>query len=162
MEYPHILIPVDGSKESAFACKLAVELTDSIPGQETIHLVHCLDPIPNLIGGEDRAALEKDNRKKANDLFAPYIERFNEIGNPCTTHIIYDARPGRGIAQAAEEMKCNMIIMGTRGIGAIKSALLGSVSRDVLEYAEVPVLLVRDGKGSEIFTKSKIVDTGKS
>jgi nucleotide-binding universal stress UspA family protein len=36
-----------------------------------------------------------------------------------------------------------MIVMGSRGLGANTGALLGSVAQGTLEYATVPVLLVR-------------------
>ena len=48
-----------------------------------------------------------------------------------------------GRAAAADE---DLIVMGSRGRGAIRSAFLGSVSHFVLNHATVPVLIVHDGE----------------
>jgi nucleotide-binding universal stress UspA family protein len=47
------------------------------------------------------------------------------------------------IARFARERGCDQILMGTRGLGAIGSLLLGSVATKVIHLADVPVLLVK-------------------
>jgi nucleotide-binding universal stress UspA family protein len=47
------------------------------------------------------------------------------------------------IAEMASKEGCEMIVMGTRGLGAHSAALLGSVVQSTLEHAKVPVLLVK-------------------
>ena len=49
---------------------------------------------------------------------------------------------GDAILETAKTSGATTIVMGTRGLSGIKSALLGSVSRAVLHHAEVPVLIV--------------------
>lgn len=53
------------------------------------------------------------------------------------------AKPGELIIKVAEQQKSDMIVMGTRGLGAIRRALLGSVSEYVIRHAEIPVIVVR-------------------
>ena len=140
MSYSNIMIPVDGSEYSKFACNVAYELAKAVPGEEIMHLVHCMDPIPNLIGGEARQKLLKDHEETAKELFAPYTELFFKLGNKSTTTVLY-GEPGEAIARAAEDMNCDLIIMGSRGLNALKTLVLGSVSQSVLQRAKVPVLL---------------------
>jgi nucleotide-binding universal stress UspA family protein len=47
-----------------------------------------------------------------------------------------------GIVEAAEELDADVIVCGTRGLGAVPGALLGSVSRELLHHAHVPVVVV--------------------
>lgn len=61
---------------------------------------------------------------------------------PYQTHIRHGAA-AETLAAMADELGCDHIIMGTRGLGAMKGILLGSVTRDVLCMANVPVICVK-------------------
>ena len=47
------------------------------------------------------------------------------------------------IAKIARERGCDGIVMGTRGLGAVSSMLLGSVSSRVLQFSDLPITLVK-------------------
>jgi len=51
--------------------------------------------------------------------------------------------PAHTIIDIAERHGCDMIVMGARGASALRSALLGSVSNEVLHAARVPVMIVK-------------------
>jgi nucleotide-binding universal stress UspA family protein len=57
---------------------------------------------------------------------------------------IVEGNPAREIVDAAKLRGADMIIVGSRGLGAISSMFLGSVSRDVLSEADRPVLIVKE------------------
>lgn len=57
-------------------------------------------------------------------------------------HVVSD-EPAEAIVRLARERSCGMIVMGTRGMGAIASLVLGSVALKVIHLAEVPVTLVK-------------------
>jgi len=46
------------------------------------------------------------------------------------------------ILNFAKNSQSDIIVMGTRGMGALKGLLLGSVSRKVIHYANCPVMVV--------------------
>jgi nucleotide-binding universal stress UspA family protein len=52
--------------------------------------------------------------------------------------------PGTEIAVLAKEVGATVIVVGSRGLGAFKRALLGSVSDHLVRHAPCPVLVVRD------------------
>lgn len=142
MATPGILIPLDGSEHSKFACEMAYKLAALVPGPEIIHLLHCCGALPNLIGGGNREKLIEKHEAEAEKFFAPCKERFAKLGNPCHTYVRYgDA--GEIIASLAEELGCELIVMGCRGQSSLSSLVLGSVSNHVLQHAKVPVLLAR-------------------
>ena len=51
--------------------------------------------------------------------------------------------PARTIAAVAADERCDCILMGTRGAGALPGLILGSVASNVVHLAEVPVMLVK-------------------
>jgi nucleotide-binding universal stress UspA family protein len=53
--------------------------------------------------------------------------------------------PGTELLRRTAAANHDLIVMGSRGRGAIRSAVLGSVSHFVLNHATVPVLIVHDG-----------------
>ena len=63
-------------------------------------------------------------------------------------------RPAADLIKIAEEEGISIIVIGSHGKGYVEGILWGSVSRNVVEYSERPVLLV---KGPE-FTKKKIIE----
>ena len=59
--------------------------------------------------------------------------------------------PAKAIMRSLEEDGCDMVVMGTRGLGALQAAFLGSVSSYVLQHAKCPVTLVKADDGDEAF-----------
>ena len=51
------------------------------------------------------------------------------------------SNPGHGIIKRADEHKVDMIVMGTRGMGALRRTILGSVSDYVVHHAKIPVVI---------------------
>ncbi|MEG6503458.1 MULTISPECIES: universal stress protein [unclassified Desulfovibrio] len=141
MNYSDILIPVDGSEDAKAACRVAAQLTAAIPGRETLHLLHCVAPIPSLIGGDQREKLKQEHEQDAEALFESIRSELNGADCNIKTYVRY-GEIAECIVDAATELGCTIIIMGTRGVSEIKSIVLGSVSHNVLRHAPIPVLLV--------------------
>jgi len=47
------------------------------------------------------------------------------------------------ILQFAEEIQCDQVVIGPRGLGAVKGLLLGSVASKLIQLSTVPVLLLK-------------------
>ncbi|XP_078487684.1 universal stress protein YxiE-like [Ciona intestinalis] len=52
-----------------------------------------------------------------------------------------DKSPGETIVKIANEEACDVIVMGTRGLGAVRRTILGSVSDYVIHHARIPVII---------------------
>jgi nucleotide-binding universal stress UspA family protein len=59
-------------------------------------------------------------------------------------HLSIDERPDRTIVHLSEDIGVGLIVMGSRGRGGIRRALMGSVSDAVVRLAHCPVLVVRE------------------
>jgi nucleotide-binding universal stress UspA family protein len=57
-------------------------------------------------------------------------------------HIVV-GQPAEAITTFCEELKCDGIVMGSRGLGRAAGLLLGSVARDVIAKASAPVTVVK-------------------
>ncbi|KAJ0095765.1 hypothetical protein Patl1_14983 [Pistacia atlantica] len=62
--------------------------------------------------------------------------------------------PRAAICSAVEKLNINMLILGQRGLGKIKRALIGSVSNYCIQYAKCPVLVVKKPQAATADQKS--------
>lgn len=72
---------------------------------------------------------------------------FREAGGTVAKSYIKVGAVGKGIVILAEELKADLIVMGSRGLGSMRRALVGSVSDSVVKHAHCPVMVVRDSGG---------------
>ena len=138
-----ILLPVDGSDGALEAVRYALRLQREglrasfvlAAVQEPTYTYEMLlppdtDVLDRLTGAEGARAL-----KNAEGLFeAAGLNFEREIGSgdvPAT------------LLEIAQRFGCEAIIMGARGRGALRSALLGSVSQAVLQASTVPVTIIK-------------------
>jgi nucleotide-binding universal stress UspA family protein len=59
------------------------------------------------------------------------------------TYVMSRGQPAQSILEYAHENNCDLIVMGSRGLGAIREFFLGSVSHNVVQNSKVPVLIVK-------------------
>lgn len=123
-----ILVPVDGSDNALRAVAHAAQLAKG--GGNEVHLLNVELPLETY--GTVRAFLtaqqhRKATRERAQDALAPAARRLQRSRVPYKVHLVYgDIAPA--IARTASRLKCQSIVMGTRGHGAIGNVLLGSVA----------------------------------
>ena len=138
-----ILLPVDGSELSLKAVRLAVSLLhNGLSGSLVLANVQEPATLYEMVVAPDGEVLQRvstaagiDALEKAESLLMQeevVYEREVASGDPAHT-----------IVDICERFACDMIIMGARGTSALRSALLGSVSNEVLHAAKVPVMIVK-------------------
>jgi precorrin-8X/cobalt-precorrin-8 methylmutase len=138
--YKKILVPVDGSPHAELACRHAVGLADG--GDAEILLLHCYGDLPMILGGDSREAVIAASEKEAARLLAPCLRHCEESRVRCRS-VIHNGNPSRTIVRVAKEDCCDLIVMGSRGLSDFSGLVMGSVSHRVLEYADIPVLIVK-------------------
>jgi len=139
-----ILIATDGSPASLQAVELGLELAEEHGSQVTfVHVAPAADVLPVAFAMSGPVSvpheLDEHDQKALDDALALAEER----NVPALTRLL-TGNAARQIVAYADEIDADLIIIGSRGLGAVEGALLGSVSRKVLRDARRPVLVVRE------------------
>jgi nucleotide-binding universal stress UspA family protein len=143
---PRVLIPVDGSDHSLRAVNHAVGLKDSLREKLEVLLLNVQHPVPMsalLLDGRLSTVrrLEEPLREHGLAQLARASAALTAAGIEFQPHVEI-GEPAPVIAGFAATYHCEMIIMGTRGLGAIAGIWLGSVATRVVHLAKAPVVLV--------------------
>jgi len=138
-----ILLAVDGSahaaRATAYVCamqKTGVPLT-----------VHLLNVQPRVVSGNVRRFISQKEinayfRKQGENALRPASRLLDRAGVKYECHV--DAGPlAETIVKEAHDCRCSRIVMGTRGLGAVRGLLLGSVTYGVVHLTGTPVTLVK-------------------
>jgi nucleotide-binding universal stress UspA family protein len=138
-----ILVPVDGSELSKKALNYAKEIAEKFNGEITVlHVFEIPVPVTGYEFSSDILAnIEEDLKKGAKEILKDSVD---QIFKPeiKINELMLVGNQGYQIADTAEKNNFDLIVMGSRGLGAIKSFLLGSVSNFVLHHTKVPVMLI--------------------
>jgi nucleotide-binding universal stress UspA family protein len=141
-----ILVATDGSEEARQATQAAAELSKET-GSE-VHVTYVL-PSPNELRGHHLYSKEVMNSvlERAEEEGRSFLEEQAEQlrswgGKVAETHL-RAGEPDKEIVKLSEELDVGTIVIGSRGLGALKRALMGSVSESVVTHAHCPVFVVR-------------------
>lgn len=141
-----VLLPVDGS-DSAF--QAALYLIDFVQkhGPLEIHVVNVQPrPMEWQTHGKENEEINEHQAIAAHLVLKPILHALNEEEIAYQTHIKLGV-PAEILAALADKLGCDHIIMGTRGLSAISSVVLGSVTCKLLHLANVPVTCIRSEPG---------------
>jgi nucleotide-binding universal stress UspA family protein len=139
--FHHILVAVDGSPHADQALTHAIDLASCARTRLTLMTAVPEVPTPAyLTPGVPVGALGDEARADAKAVLRSARDRVPD-DVPVTT--VLTDQPIRGaLIHQIEESRCDLVVMGSRGRGTVRSALLGSVSHYVLHHSPVPVLIV--------------------
>jgi nucleotide-binding universal stress UspA family protein len=139
-----ILLASDGSVDSELALSTAVELANSTSSE--LHVVHVVDPYnPDLLTLRDPAfeSILQVLEQEAQELLDGQVRKIEEAGGTVQEAHSRGGRKDQEIVNLGEEIGAGLIVMGSRGLGGVRRALMGSVADSVVRHAHCPVLVVR-------------------
>ena len=146
-----ILLATDGSREANLAARTAVDLADKT-GSE-LHVAFFLRtrdaPDYSTLGFGTQTAYEEEIKEMGQRLLNEQVRRVEEAGGTVAGAHFRMARPDQGILAVGEDVGAGLIVLGSRGLGGVKRALMGSVSDSVVRHAHCPVLVVRKEDGPD-------------
>jgi nucleotide-binding universal stress UspA family protein len=137
-----ILVAVDGSADAAQALDQAIDLAACEHARLTVFTA-AVPPAAVAYAGlsaDAVASLAQDARTEAETLLRAAVELVPEEVSVST--VLGTGPPGPALLDQLTNARHDLIAMGSRGRGAVRSVLLGSVSHYVLHHSPVPVLIV--------------------
>jgi nucleotide-binding universal stress UspA family protein len=145
-----ILLATDGSKDAELALSTTVDLANST-GSE-LHVVTVALGYPDPVYQLHEASLRYETyeealgaiREEAQRVLDEQVQKGREAGGTVAeAHLRIGERRDRAIVHLADDLGADLIVMGSRGLGGVRRALMGSVSDSVVRHAHCPVLVVR-------------------
>lgn len=136
------LLAVDGSEISNRAAEHAA-LVQATPGAGRVLVLNVQPEPPALhvkVLGQEAAT---DNARKLAHEATAFAERVLTAAKVPHETVIEFGDSAETIARVARERKCDQVVIGTRGLGHLGSAMLGSVAYKVVHLTDLPVTLVR-------------------
>src|SRR5918998_196603 len=137
---------IEGSEEGKMATQAAAELSRET-GSE-VDVVYVLPSPAQLIGhhlypDDVRESLIGGAERDAETFLKDQAEQIGSDGGKGAETHLRSGDPDKEIIRAAESLGVGLIVIGSRGLGALSRALIGSVSDSVVKHAHCPVLVVR-------------------
>jgi nucleotide-binding universal stress UspA family protein len=140
-----ILLATDGSEEAQLAAATAADLAEKTNSE--LHVLTVGPDYPLYELPEHPAEFQdvvSENRREAKEVLEQQAKRIEESGGTVKETYLREGRAAEEIVEVAEEIGAGLIVMGSRGLGRLRRALLGSVSDAVVRHAHCPVTIVRE------------------
>ena len=149
MLYSKIMVPYDGSEHAKHALEYAKGL--AALSDAKIAIVHV---VPSGVMGVDQIGTEGSldgvpfgmlNYEQYEGVVQAALDQaglVEDIADIVTIDVVAGTAPAEALARYADKNGCDLIVMGRRGLGAIRG-MLGSVSFGLLRSTDIPVLTVK-------------------
>lgn len=137
--YKKILVAYDGSAPAKKAFDSALELAAKDGADlHVLSVVRTLDVADDV---ETEAVIE-NSMDYHRELMEPLVQQVRDRRVSAQFDVVV-GHPAEQIIYKSDEIKADLIVVGDRGRSKFARLLLGSVSKQVVQYADRPVLVVR-------------------
>lgn len=142
MVFSRVLVGIDGSEVSERALNVAIEICKRFNAK--LYIMHVIEPIfvPSVDKTKVRAVMDalKEHADRIVSKALVKAQKENVEVKP----IITEGKPGPEICRKASELKVDLVIVGSRGLGAISRFIVGSTSSYLFNHCtDKPILIVR-------------------
>jgi nucleotide-binding universal stress UspA family protein len=140
--FHNILVAIDGSPDADEAVKQAIDLADCEHARLTLFSSLVTPPAAAYIGsgGGMAATIAADAQAETETILRNAVDLVPDHVSVSTVLCSAPVRPA--LIGQIKDGAHDLVVMGSRGRGALRSVLLGSVSHYVLHHSPVPVLIV--------------------
>ena len=153
----HVLLAFDGSDGARQAAQLVGNL--ALPAGSSVRVVAVVEPMMVVSSAWTGAlptwspGLDEELAAQANADLAGIVDGLRRPTLTVEGAVVH-GRPGSEIIDQARQLRPDLVVMGSRGRGEIASLVLGSVSAEVVDLADCPVLIARQPGLSRVVVAS--------
>src|ERR671910_3221735 len=141
-----ILLATDGSEEAELAFASAADLSQKTASE--LHVVYVghmplvsyESPGATTLDPDLQRRMQEGAEQEARTMLDEQLQRVRESGAEVAEIHVRIGRPDVEIVGLADELGAGLIVLGSRGLGPLRRALMGSVSDSVVRHAHCPVL----------------------
>jgi nucleotide-binding universal stress UspA family protein len=137
-----VLLAIDGSENSLRAVSYLIKRASSTKDQYQVALVNVQYPLHGTVARFiDGTQVKQYHYDEGMKMLASAETSLSAAGIAYTRHL-FVGEPAEMISRFAQEQGCDEIVIGSRGMGNIRSMLVGSVASKIIHLATMPVVLV--------------------
>ena len=152
-----IVIGIDGSAGANEAVASALELAQALGAAVTFV---CARVVPSAMLGKPYYQRELDaETAHAREVVRKGLEEAAAAGVEADSEIL-DSAPADALIAVAMTHDADLIVVGSRGLGAVHTAIFGSVSKALVTKSRTPVLVVKSASGQEPKRNHALVHDG--
>ncbi|MFL5405343.1 MAG: universal stress protein, partial [Myxococcales bacterium] len=145
------LLATDGSEEAELAASACADLAKSTGSELHVFCVQPASYVCEMAVWEAARAgfaeeLERASERMAQSTLEAQVQKIREAGGEIAGTHARVGFPDAEIVGLAGRLGAGLMVMGSRGRGPLRRALLGSVSDSVVRHAHCPVMVVRPEK----------------
>lgn len=148
LKYKKILVPYDGSDHAKKAMQQAIDIASA--GDGTKLYIASVCNMVSAMSNFDQVSIAEGclTTKLSEDLEGQCKNDLKEAAAMVPAGIAHEelyevGSPGPVLLNMAEEQGCDLIVMGSRGLGPLKGIFMGSVSSYMVSRSKCPVLIVK-------------------
>jgi nucleotide-binding universal stress UspA family protein len=138
-----ILLPVDGSPHALHAVAHALRLVEAGLRAEFV-LVNVQSPasLYEVVVAHDDEAIQHIRSAAGADLLQAAEALLSAAGVSWESEVVGGVASTK-LVEMIERYGCDLVVVGTHGVGGLRNALLGNVTGALLQHSPVPVTVVR-------------------
>jgi nucleotide-binding universal stress UspA family protein len=142
MAFQNILVAYDQSELSRKALDKAVKLAGE--NGANLYIVHVYQP-PAILVSHPLATFPSTYLDDAEVAFKSVKQELQEQAEkiPKASVALLSGHPAKALLDYAYDKQCDLIVMGSRGLGGLQELVLGSVSHSVVQQSKIPVLVIK-------------------
>ena len=142
----HVLLATDGSPHAELAATVAMDLAQSTGSR--LHVVAVGRTFPTAVYEDYTKTEHEALEREARGMLDEQVRKIEEAGGTvAVAHLKMNENRDEAIVHLAEDIDAGLIVIGSRGFGGLRRAVLGNIADSVVRHAHCPVLVVRPTEG---------------